>query len=409
MTLRAVVIGCGWAGEGHTCALRYCGVEVVAICGRQASVVQAVAVRLEIPLASTDWGQTLETLKPDIVALTTPAALRGEVVELAAALGCHIVCEKPLAANATEARWLYTLAEQAGIQHAYAATHRYDPAIAWLAELLRNNTIGQLREVDLQAHYPLGTALTAWSWFDSLASGGGALNAGMPHFLGMLERITGSEVVKASGEARVLRRRAPFVPNLHDYRQRGSATPTVAAAEKLEWHDCDADHAFSALLTCAPSTLNSSGPNIPEIPVCIRFNWMAPAPAPTNGWYLYGDHGTLIGDGFRSFQVCRYDHATGERSLLPVPPRLAAAVPQLGDAVQNHWAALAQEFVHAIRGETHQPYLTFRDGWRYQEIIDAVRAGRGWSALPADATIQKRGMLQHLEPQSLNDEDSRLE
>ena len=34
-------------------------------------------------------------------------------------------------------------------------------------------------------------------------------------------------------------------------------------------------------------------------------------------------------------------------------------------------------------GEPHQPYLTFRDGWRYQEAIDAIRAGRGWYDLPA--------------------------
>ena len=380
--LRAVVIGAGWAGEGHTRALQHCGVEVVAICGRQASIVQAVAARLDVPIASTNWRQTVDTVRPDIVALTTPAALRGEVVECATARGCHILCEKPLAANATEAKWLYTLAEQAGVKHAYAATHRYDPAIAWLAELLGNNAIGQLHEIDLLARYPLGSDLTPWSWFDSLASGGGALNTGMTHLLGMLERMTGSEVVKASGEARVLRRRAPVVPNLHDYRQRSNATPTAAQADSLAWYTCDADHAFSALLTCAPPA-----PSAPAVQVCIRFNWMAAGPAPTNGWYLYGDHGTLIGEGLRSFQVFQYDSATGERELLSIPPRLTAALPQVGDAVQNHWTALAQEFVGDIQGETRvktqRPYLTFRDGWRYQEVIDAIRAGRGWSALPA--------------------------
>ena len=41
--LRTVVIGAGWAGEGQTKALRYAGVEVVAICARQSAVVQQVA------------------------------------------------------------------------------------------------------------------------------------------------------------------------------------------------------------------------------------------------------------------------------------------------------------------------------------------------------------------------------
>jgi predicted dehydrogenase len=46
--LRAVVVGAGWAGEGHTKALQWCGVEVVAICGRQQAVVQEVANRLGV-------------------------------------------------------------------------------------------------------------------------------------------------------------------------------------------------------------------------------------------------------------------------------------------------------------------------------------------------------------------------
>jgi hypothetical protein len=57
-------------------------------------------------------------------------------------------------------------------------------------------------------------------------------------------------------------------------------------------------------------------------------------------------------------------------------------LPQIGDDVQNKWAALARDFVADIRGEPHEPYLTFRDGWRYQEAIDAIRAGHGWHDLP---------------------------
>src|SRR5437764_5048583 len=92
--LRAIVVGAGFAGEGHTLALRHVGVDVVAICARQPAVVQAVADRLAVPEVSIDWRHTLETVKPDIVALATPASLRGEVVEAATALGCHLFCDK---------------------------------------------------------------------------------------------------------------------------------------------------------------------------------------------------------------------------------------------------------------------------------------------------------------------------
>ena len=88
--LKAVVVGAGWAGEGHTKALQHCGVEVVAICARRQEIVGKVASNLGIAIASTDWRQTLMEVKPDIVALATPAILRTPVIELAVQLGAHL-------------------------------------------------------------------------------------------------------------------------------------------------------------------------------------------------------------------------------------------------------------------------------------------------------------------------------
>jgi len=43
--------------------------------------------------------------------------------------------------------------------------------------------------------------------------------------------------------------------------------------------------------------------------------------------------------------------------------------------VDSDWSysILMREFVADVRGEEHEPYLTFRDGWLRQEVIDAVR------------------------------------
>jgi hypothetical protein len=73
----------------------------------------------------------------------------------------------------------------------------------------------------------------------------------------------------------------------------------------------------------------------------------------------------------------------GSTEALPVPQRLLDTLPTLGADETNKWAALAADFVADVRGEAHRPYLTFRDGWRYQEAIDAIRSGRGWYTLPA--------------------------
>jgi hypothetical protein len=62
---------------------------------------------------------------------------------------------------------------------------------------------------------------------------------------------------------------------------------------------------------------------------------------------------------------------------------LVEATPQLGSNTENQWGSLARDFVADVRGEVHRPYLTFYDGWRYQEVIGAIRSGRGWSTVPA--------------------------
>ena len=94
--LTAIVIGAGFAGEGHTRALQHCGVEVVALCARQPEIVRAMTDKLGVEIASTDWHATLEEARPDIVAIGTPANVRREIIEATVAKGCHLFCDKPL-------------------------------------------------------------------------------------------------------------------------------------------------------------------------------------------------------------------------------------------------------------------------------------------------------------------------
>ena len=42
------------------------------------------------------------------------------------------------------------------------------------------------------------------------------------------------------------------------------------------------------------------------------------------------------------------------------------------------------QFVKDIRGEDHETYLTFREGWIYQQIIDVVRESSGWKTIAAE-------------------------
>jgi predicted dehydrogenase len=66
MTLRSIVIGTGWAGEGHTLALQAAGVEVVALCGRTPEPARAMAEKLGVKEVRFDcvqrWTSSILTL-----------------------------------------------------------------------------------------------------------------------------------------------------------------------------------------------------------------------------------------------------------------------------------------------------------------------------------------------------------
>jgi hypothetical protein len=114
MTVRAIVIGTGWAGEGHVRGLRDAGVEVVALCGRTPEPAHALAVREGVPEVRFDWRQALAEFRPDLVSIATTAGPHRDIAVAAAAAGCYVVCEKPLAPTAQEVREM--LAAEDGAQ-----------------------------------------------------------------------------------------------------------------------------------------------------------------------------------------------------------------------------------------------------------------------------------------------------
>lgn len=382
--LTAVVVGAGWSAEGHTKAFQHYGVEVLAICARKPDVVQKVASGLAVPEASIDWRESLLKHKPDIVALTTPATLRTEVIELAVELGCHIISEKPLALTASAAEHIYNLIKNTGLKHAFAATHLYDPSVFYVRELLiQQKVIGELLTVDVGYPRRIPNATSSnmvkpWNWMNSLAHGGGALNNALTHQLGMLERMTGMKVVSAVGEARPIVWEAPVVPEIRDFRVWARKELTLEEASKYEWRVCDAENDYSALFKLARSGSDSENP----ISVTMRTKPDVPTNPSTGGWYFYGSSGTLVAKGRHILTPLTCYDTNNKAEELSVPQQFSDALPRIGDDIQNKWVALVQDFLADVQDRPHEPYLTFQDGWRYQVAIDAIRSSQGWTQLP---------------------------
>ena len=126
-------------------AIREAGHEVVAIASRNRTRAQEVAEQLEIPRAYGTYEELLDDDDINAVYNPLPNALHAEWTERAADHGQHVLCEKPLAVDAAEARKLGRYCDERGITLMEAFMYRYHPRTRRAAELCRDLDIRSVK------------------------------------------------------------------------------------------------------------------------------------------------------------------------------------------------------------------------------------------------------------------------
>jgi predicted dehydrogenase len=376
MQLRAIVIGAGWAGEGHTLALRSAGVEVVALCGRSSDPTRQAAARLSIPETRLDWRKAIADFHPDIVAIATPAAPHQEMAVAAAAKGCNVLCDKPLGLNAAEAAAMLEAVRRAGVKHAYAAASCLAPPITHARGLVADGLLGTLTGVESTHHLGWGRPLPH-SWLDELALGGGTLNNLFTHKLAQVLRVTGGTPIHVSGEARNFKPRVPIGAEIHDFRH--LFRPLSAdESDPSRWREADADTSYSTIIELALPT----GPA-----VTARFDGGVTSKSRTASTLtLYGLKGTLVltgGNDMSPRELHHYDYHGDAWTELTVPTSETESDHPPDDLVQQDWNKLVKRFAADIRGHDHEFYPTFEDGSLASTIIGMVRERQGRAIVPA--------------------------
>lgn len=376
--LRAVVLGAGHAGQGHARALREAGVEVAGMSSRTDKVAGRVAAEIEVPHYSTDWRKLIADLKPDIVAIGTPGGTHLEMISASLELGCHVLADKPLATTAADARTLYEMAKAKGVKTAYAASYCYQPQAFFAREMVLEGVLGRVHEVECMSHFHW-PALMPFGWPHRLETGGGRLNNNFPHTLAIVQKVLGGEVLACMGESRNDLPRVPLGGKPDDYREFAHKPMPPELAAKLKWGLVNSDWSYTALARIGdPARGLNEAASVTFRHSALRDGW--------NSDYIafYGELGTLhIEGGYMQGPV--YLKTSGPSwEELAIPLHILDYLPQVDDPTQRNWNQLARDFVADIRGETAPKYLTFRDGWIYQELIDTIRSNSCWVATPSE-------------------------
>ena len=180
------------------------GVDVVAVAARSADRARAYADQWGIPISYGSYDELIESPEVDAIYIATPASLHREGTLAALAGGKHVLCEKPLAANADEAREMVAAGEASGLIMMEAFHWRYHPLVGQMAAVLASGKLGTIQRVEGVFNLPVGVIPEGDIRYD-LALGGGALMDLGCYPLQWVRWAVGSEpsVVSAAAECPV--------------------------------------------------------------------------------------------------------------------------------------------------------------------------------------------------------------
>ncbi|WP_313544983.1 Gfo/Idh/MocA family protein [Leifsonia aquatica] len=130
-----------------------------------------LAAELGVPYATT-YAQLL-AWGPDAVIVCSENMKHRADVEIAAAAGAHVLCEKPLATTVEDARAMTAACDKAGVNLMIAHPVRFSPAVTEFNSLLSAGVLGRVRAIVGTNN---GVIPRDRSWFtDAKLAGGGAI------------------------------------------------------------------------------------------------------------------------------------------------------------------------------------------------------------------------------------------
>jgi predicted dehydrogenase len=178
--------------------------RIVALCARRRDLLEAAAREDGAALATHDWRQVVEHPDVNLVVVATPDALHHEAVLACAAAGKHIVCEKPIGMNATQASAMWSAFRGRGLGHFVPFWTRYVPIFVRARQLIRAGLIGDVQALVYRWHNPRPAGMP-FTWRDdaSLSSAGSVADVGS-HAYDTLRWLLGQEATAVLSHATVL-------------------------------------------------------------------------------------------------------------------------------------------------------------------------------------------------------------
>ncbi|MDV7269428.1 Gfo/Idh/MocA family oxidoreductase [Thioclava sp. A2] len=367
------IIGAGMIGAAHASAYRqfahrFSGgaLRLRTVCDMNPKLAQDLADKFGFEGVSSSWEEVLADPEVGVVSVCLPNMLHTEVTMRALAAGKHVLCEKPLALNADDARPVHEAARAADCISGTVFNYRRIPALAQIKQRIAAGDLGKPVQISVlfQCDYAADPLLPySWRYKFDKAGPGALLDLGT-HAVDAMRFLFGdvAEVVGAASTISIGERYLPL----------GTAVGHGHVELSKKKEKVDNDDVMSGLVRFA----NGAQGYVSASRVAVG----------SGNRLAIEVHGTKGTARFSTEQPSHYEIAlmdgTGPANFARVPNRPSspsvgalAAVPH--DLVSIGYAEvfgfMIHEFLSAIDAGKPFENGSIEDGYRAAQVLDAIQ------------------------------------
>jgi predicted dehydrogenase len=343
------IIGTGFARTTQIPGFRDCmGAKVVAIASRSRERAEVIAKEFGIEHVAADWQELVAHKDVDLVSIVTPPSTHMEIT--LAALDQHkaVLCEKPMALNASQAARMVEKAKEMGVLALVDHELRFLNSRRVMRGMLQTGAIGSVRHCNyvFRSDYR-GIPDRAWDWWSDATMGGGALGAIGSHVVDSFRWMLSTEVTEVLGMLTTHIKRRP------DKTSGGQREVTTDDEAKLLFRFGPGPHTQDATGAASISVVESG-----------KYE---------NRFEIYGTKGALMVEETGELWLS----PTGSGTWRPVQVEQDHMAQGMREGSWSRgFTAFSVAICEAIRSgkPTVKDAATFEDGYRVQLVLDTIRA-----------------------------------
>jgi predicted dehydrogenase len=345
--VRIGIIGAGFARTTQIPGFQACpGAKIVAIASAHRENAEKVAREFGIDHVESEWRTLVTRDDVDLVSIVTPVVTHHEITLAALDHGKAVLCEKPMAMSADEAKSMTDRAREAGVLALIDHELRFLPGRLKMRELVQSGDIGKVRHAKTTFRSDSrADPERPWNWWSDIKQGGGALGAIGSHVIDGWQWLLETEVTEVIGN---------LVTHISERKAGSGQVRQVTTDDEANLLVRFADGEF---------TEGASGNGVMSL---------VEAGKPEHRLQLFGSKGALmIEEGGELWQAKVGD---GDwRRVETGKGELAAGMRDGGWA--RGFTAFSKRIIEALQEgrTTVEGAATFADGHRTQLVLDAAR------------------------------------